>query len=41
MKILGIPAGAKVGEILEELRLLQLEGKLKTRAQAKKRVNML
>lgn len=36
MKILEIPASAKVGEILEELRLLQLEKKLKTRTEAKK-----
>lgn len=35
MEILGISSGAKVGEILEELRMLQLEGKLKTKVQAK------
>lgn len=36
MKILNLPAGAKIGEILEQLRLLQLEGKLKTKTEAKK-----
>lgn len=36
MKLLGLPAGAKVGEILEELRLLQLEKKLKTREEAER-----
>lgn len=36
MEILGLPAGAKIGEILKELRLLQLEKKMTTKAQAKK-----
>lgn len=35
MELLKIPPGEKVGEILEELRLLQLEKKLKTKAQVK------
>lgn len=39
MKILNLPAGVRIGEILEELRLLQLEGKIKTKAQAKKWVS--
>lgn len=38
MKILNLSAGEKIGEILEELRLLQLEGKIKTKAEAKKRI---
>lgn len=35
MELLGIPPSEKVGEILEKLRMLQLEKKLKTKAQAK------
>lgn len=36
MDLLGIPAGPQIAEILEEMRLLQLEDKLKTKADAKK-----
>lgn len=36
MEILGIPAGKRVGEILEELRTAQLEKKITTKTQAKK-----
>jgi hypothetical protein len=35
MKILKIPSGKKIGEIKEYLRELQLEGKLKTKQEAK------
>lgn len=41
MEILKIPAGARVGEILDQLRMLQLEKKLKTKAQAKEWVRRL
>ena len=34
MKILGIPAGPKIAEVLEKMRLLQLEKKLTTKSQA-------
>jgi poly(A) polymerase len=36
MKTLGLPAGPRVGEILERLRLLQFEGKVGTREEALK-----
>lgn len=36
MKILGIPAGPKIAEVLEKMRLLQLEKKLTTKSQAAK-----
>ena len=41
IKILGIPEGPKVGEILERLRLLQFEGRVKTRDQALKAIKGL
>lgn len=36
MALLGLPSGPKIKEILEELRLLQLEKKLKTKSEAKR-----
>lgn len=41
MKILGIKAGAKVGEILKKIREKQLDGELKTKTDAKKFLKML
>ena len=41
MKILGLKPGAKVGKILEEIKDLQLEGKIKTSRQAREYIRSL